>query len=193
MPKVSDAHLEARRRGILAAAQRCVSRKGVHATTMRDICRAANLSPGGVYRYFNGKQEILRALAEQRQAQVRQFFDLWAAASGSRPQTADRLAALVARLDGAAAHDGLRLDAHLWSEALTTDEMRHRLTESHQAVFAALSERLDTLSGVSPTITARLVLALLQGLALQKALEPELDLTNLSRELRRLLIARPGD
>jgi hypothetical protein len=37
------------------------------------------------------------------------------------------------------------------------------------------------------------VLALLQGLALQKALEPELDLTNLSRELRRLLIARPGD
>ena len=62
MPKVSAAHLEARRRGILKAAFRCFVRNGLHTTTVRDICRAANLSPGAVYRYFPSKQAIIEAL-----------------------------------------------------------------------------------------------------------------------------------
>lgn len=56
MPKVSDAHLEARREQILDAAEACFSREGFHQTSMQDICREAELSPGAVYRHFSSKE-----------------------------------------------------------------------------------------------------------------------------------------
>ena len=54
MPKVTEAHLEARRQQILDAASACFSRQGFHQTTMQGICREVDLSPGAVYRYFAG-------------------------------------------------------------------------------------------------------------------------------------------
>lgn len=53
-----------RRRSILAAAQRCVASKGVHGTSMRDIARESGASASTVYRYFEGKSDLLRYLAE---------------------------------------------------------------------------------------------------------------------------------
>jgi AcrR family transcriptional regulator len=55
MPKVTEAHLEARRQQILDAALACFSRRGFHQSTMQDICQEAELSPGAVYRYFRSK------------------------------------------------------------------------------------------------------------------------------------------
>jgi len=55
MPKVSDAHLAARRDQILAATARCFGRDGFHRTSMQDIVRESGISAGLVYRYFAGK------------------------------------------------------------------------------------------------------------------------------------------
>jgi AcrR family transcriptional regulator len=62
MAKVTDEHVEARRRQILAAALRCFAREGFHRTTMQDIFREAELSPGAVYSYFKGKDELIVAI-----------------------------------------------------------------------------------------------------------------------------------
>ena len=59
MPKVTEEHVEARRRQILSAALRCFAREGFHRTTMQDIFREADLSPGAVYSYFKGKDELI--------------------------------------------------------------------------------------------------------------------------------------
>jgi AcrR family transcriptional regulator len=67
VPKVTEAHLEARRSQILDAAWDCFARKGYHQTTMQDICEESGLSPGAVYRYFEGKDDILRAINERSQ------------------------------------------------------------------------------------------------------------------------------
>ncbi len=48
MPKVSQAHLDARRSQILAAAVACFARKGLHRTTMQDIVTQSQLSPGAI-------------------------------------------------------------------------------------------------------------------------------------------------
>ena len=62
MPKVTEEHVEARRRQILAAALRCFARQGFHRTTMQDIFRDAELSPGAVYSYFKSKDELILAI-----------------------------------------------------------------------------------------------------------------------------------
>jgi AcrR family transcriptional regulator len=50
---------EARRLSILRAAARVFRRLGVSATGMREIADEADLSPGNLYYYFSGKDEIL--------------------------------------------------------------------------------------------------------------------------------------
>lgn len=65
MPKVSEAHLEQRRRQILDAAIACFARKGFHHTTMADIAAEAGVSDTLAYRYFRGKDELIEAAVRQ--------------------------------------------------------------------------------------------------------------------------------
>jgi AcrR family transcriptional regulator len=58
LAKVSDAHLEARRRSILDAATRVFSQKGVELATMAEVAAEAGISPGAIYRYFENKEEL---------------------------------------------------------------------------------------------------------------------------------------
>jgi AcrR family transcriptional regulator len=65
MPKVSDAHREARRRQIIDAAWICFSRNGFQATSMQDVFAEAGLSAGAVYGYFRSKNELVAAVADE--------------------------------------------------------------------------------------------------------------------------------
>ncbi len=58
-PKVPKAYLDARREEIINAAFKCFADKGLHNTTMQDIYEATDLSPGAVYNYFSGKDDIV--------------------------------------------------------------------------------------------------------------------------------------
>src|SRR5688572_7394624 len=75
MPRVTAAHLAARRQQILDAAQACFLRNGFHATSMQEVIREAGLSVGAVYRYFPSKNALVMALAEQVIGAVRETFD----------------------------------------------------------------------------------------------------------------------
>src|SRR3990172_676413 len=65
MPKVTQAHIDARRQQILDAARACFGRRGFHQTTTQEICREAGLSPGALYGYFRSKEEIIEAMGEE--------------------------------------------------------------------------------------------------------------------------------
>ena len=67
------------RQRILEAAMRCFSDSGFHSASMQQICAAASMSPGGVYRYFSSKDEIIRAIFEHVHARNTQYFERMAA------------------------------------------------------------------------------------------------------------------
>src|SRR5215813_14602025 len=80
-----------RRDEILAAAQRCFVRSGFHGASMQDICQAAGMSPGNLYRYFPSKEAIIAGITERHRAQAAADFD----AVENAPSFYEGLAALA--------------------------------------------------------------------------------------------------
>ena len=66
MPKVTDAHLAARREQIIEAAMTRFAEGGFHSTGMAEVIAATGLSAGAVYRYFPSKEALIRAIVEER-------------------------------------------------------------------------------------------------------------------------------
>lgn len=183
MPKVSTEHLAARRSGILKAALRCFSRNGLHATSMKDICRAANLSPGAVYRYFEGKEKIVEALAEMVGERIHAFLAASATDEITAETLSDRLADLCHALDRPENLETMRLYVVLWGEALRRPEVRRIYLRSTATLRRTLAELVmaaqaqgDLDRGLDPKAVSRAFLSLFEGLALQKVCRPELDL-----------------
>ena len=182
MPKVTDAHRQARRQQILRAAFTCFGREGFHATTMQDICDEADLSPGAVYNYFDGKADIIHAIAAESRDSLDALFD-----SIDEDQSAPQvLAALVERLGafvekpGDAAAGGHRVRVRLWGEALNVDEVRTVLeknqTDFVETIAAIIRDRQAEGTfdpEADPEALARTLLAFHQGMVLQKAISPD--------------------
>ncbi len=74
MPKLKPATQAARREHILDAAELCFARAGFHRTTMQDICKEAQISPGALYVYFASKEDLIAGIAERDRAGFAERF-----------------------------------------------------------------------------------------------------------------------
>lgn len=63
IPERKKRERERRRQQIIVAAKRVFSEKGFAKSTMEDIAREAELSPGTLYLYFNNKDELYASLS----------------------------------------------------------------------------------------------------------------------------------
>ncbi|HTF49006.1 MAG TPA: TetR/AcrR family transcriptional regulator [Pseudonocardia sp.] len=66
---------EGRRRDILASAERALEESGYAGLTMRAIAAGAGVSPGTVYQYFDGKEDVFVALMSRRLDELRATLD----------------------------------------------------------------------------------------------------------------------
>ena len=80
MPRLRPDTQRARREHILDAAELCFSRQGFHRTTMQDICKAAAVSPGALYVYFDSKEALIAGISERDRAEFQQRFETVSAA-----------------------------------------------------------------------------------------------------------------
>ena len=68
---MSDEDKEERRAEILAAAKKVFARKGYHGTTIAEIAKAARLSYGSIYWYFDSKDSLFHELMESEGGALR--------------------------------------------------------------------------------------------------------------------------
>lgn len=184
MARVSQEHLDARRRQILDGAARCFARNGFHATSMQDVLKEVDLSAGAVYRYFSGKEELIAAIVREVLAEVHGGFEE-AARGSSPPPPPDLLVASVLgrvlaakadlTVDGRPALPGLVLQ--VWAETLRNDGLAAVLREGYGAVqqtwsriVAAYQEAGMMRADVAPDHVARTMMASAMGFIAQQAL-----------------------
>jgi AcrR family transcriptional regulator len=182
MPRLTARTAAARRRQILDAATACFSERGIHATTMHDICQRARLSPGAVYCWFTGKEAIIDAVADERHARERDM--LQAATTAADPRTAFRsfLDAYLDWLADPAEQRRRRVSIQMWADALVNDRLRPsvRAGIDQQAIardfITAAQAAGDLPADVPADGLTRVLLAIIQGFILQQAWEPDIDI-----------------
>ena len=64
MARVTQAHIDARKEEILHAARTLFLNQGFGGVTMQDIADEAGISAGAIYRYYPGRDELVRAFFE---------------------------------------------------------------------------------------------------------------------------------
>jgi AcrR family transcriptional regulator len=70
VPRVSQAHLDARRRQILAGARACFARHGYEGATVRRLEEEIGLSRGAIFHHFRDKDALFFAVAEDDAAEM---------------------------------------------------------------------------------------------------------------------------
>jgi AcrR family transcriptional regulator len=190
MPKVLPEYLELRKEQILAAAAACFARRGFHQTTMQDICTEAELSPGAVYRYFQSKEEIIQAMCQRGHHDDAELI----AAAMTRGGTLDIFDELL-RIFFAGVEDRelCALSIELLSEARRNAFICDSLREGQREIESALGEivrcaqeRGEIDPGLDGQSVARVMLAVYQGLVLQKLLDPDMDVAAYAEVVRSL-------
>jgi AcrR family transcriptional regulator len=170
MPKVSPQYRDERRAQILAAARRCFVRDGFHETSMQDLVREAGMSSGAVYRYFDSKDAMIVAIAEENLDEV--VTIVRESAQNRRGNVGAALASALEFVGARHADDGFGAIALLvWSEALRDSALAARLQESFDAAGEALAEiaRASSPTGTEPAPEdlANVLLCVLPGYLLQ--------------------------
>jgi len=193
MPKVTEAHMQARREQILAAAHACFGRKGFHQTTMQDICEAAELSPGAVYRYFPSKETIIAACCQDGQAQVVEAVQqLFAQALDTQAVIEALLTEFFLHLERSVPEVGAEME--MAAEAARNPEINAAYREQRATIVRELArvlrrgqERGEVAAEIDVDAAAQVLLATWQGLVMQLSSDPGIDVRSYVEALRMIL------
>jgi AcrR family transcriptional regulator len=182
MARFTEAQKEGRRQEILVVALRCFARNGFHNTTIADIVRESGVSQGTFYLYFQTKDDVIAALADDR-SRGDELINAIADAEG------DPVVGLTILFDlhGETLADPQRADEQRvsiqgWAEALRNDQIRQRLVANSSRVeheIVLLVERGQRTgqfrADAEPQGVARALIALFRGLTLQSAWDNAFD------------------
>ncbi len=179
--KLNEQRKAEKKAEILAAAQACFVRKGFHNTTMQDICRQASMSIGNIYRYYESKELIIEAFAnEELQWMTTAISDV--------PSSPNMLQAIVDTAYWTATtlmeEEQSELIAELYAESgrnprinAIYSRFNKRLGEEICATLKEL-ERNNLLRPLHDKhCIANLLISLVDGMLLQKIINPDFDMT----------------
>jgi len=191
-PDKAEAHRQAQRRRILAAAQERFIESGFHSASMAMIAKSAGVSTGLIYRYFKNKNAIILEIINEQLAISTQRIR-------ETRSTDDLTSGIVAYFD---AHDDVdhgamsaALFLEIGAEATRDPEIgralghfdakiRAEFVDWFRRSVAAGGCGLDAQSAEQRALS---LMILLDGIKVRKAREPGLDRALLRRTVKELL------
>jgi AcrR family transcriptional regulator len=193
MPKVLPEYLELRKQQILDAAAACFARRGFHQTTMQDICREVELSPGAVYRYFPSKDAIIEGMCTRGTEQNQQGLEEGMAAGDTLPAFRELIRIFFLEMDNLKSFEFCSLNVELIAEsprnarvqklqAQLLSDVRARLTP----FVRAAQEKGDVDASLDAEAIVRVMIAQYQGLITQRLVEPDIDVPKYAEVLQAL-------
>ena len=197
MPRISEARREQRRAEIVDAALRCFVRNGYQRTSMADIIAESGLSAGAIYGYFPGKSELVRSAAARILAGRREEI---AAAGATRALSPAEIARML--VDGIRREAPLAVLVQVWGEATVDEELRDLVREPLEVVHETVATNLERWALEHPDRipagaaartwaheSAPVLMGLVPGFVLQRALRPGFDEETFLRAIGTLLPA----
>ena len=184
---------EARRQQVLDAASACFRRNGFHGTSIAKISKAAGMSPGHIYHYFENKESIVEAIAKREEQSLSEL-----ARKLQEDESGGSLATRVARqvvdsvercLDPA----HLQLQLELAAEAARNPAIQRILRQSDKVVtgeFMALSNRVglpDGMDAAEVELRMNMISAIFNGVMVRSAVGADVDRRQVSRLAEKLV------
>ena len=160
---VSDEDKGIRREAILDAAKRVFAENGFHQTAIADIARAAKLSYGSVYWYFDSKEALFQALSEREEQALWRHVGSALAASGSEDPERILTRGVRATFEFFAADPAA---AQLLSLERFTDDIER---------FIVDAQRRGVIVDAPSPVLARSVAGLISTMATQLSTDPRFD------------------
>lgn len=178
MPKLKPDIQRARREHILDAAEQCFGRDGFHRTTMHDICKAAGVSPGALYVYFDSKEGLIAGIAERDRAEFAERFDQLATA----PDFLQALRSLGEQyfIDEPALSHRMCIEIGLESTRnARVGEIFQRfdryVLESFEKLFRRMREEGRIAPALDVAIVAKAFMVIADGMFWRRAVDPNFD------------------
>jgi AcrR family transcriptional regulator len=175
-PRVGVAPL--RREEILRATIRCLAREGYSGLRMKDVARAAGVSQGILHYYFDSKRAILLAaldkVVDDLDARLR---PLLGAAPDARAQLRAVIASCLALADEN--REYWIVFVEFWGEMMHDRELSrvnatlYRRMRRALGAVVARGVRASLFRPVEPEEAGSVILALVDGLSLQRTFDPK--------------------
>jgi AcrR family transcriptional regulator len=172
MPKVAQAHLDARRQQIIDAARALFAGQGFARTSIADIVTESGLSNGAIYRYFTSKDEIVIAVCRQ--------------ASDALPTalTADAVNGFLEHVRVLAREKGhARLTVQIYAEAALSPALAAIVQQQLSAMRAAVADLIPGVRTAEAEAIAEAFVAVCSGYNEQLAVRGDVDPAPYTRAL----------
>jgi TetR/AcrR family transcriptional regulator, repressor for uid operon len=186
LPKLKPEELETRRQEIIEAARTCFLRNGFHRTTTDEICKQASITPGGLYHYFGGKDEIIAAVIQQQaEGAIGRVRALVEGDGGMRGNMGELAQQFIGTMNDPNIDDVVRLEIEIWAESFKNPKLGDLSKEAwalrqdwmETMVRKGAEEGLYNTKDVDARGLASLLTAILLGMRLGKVLwKDEFDL-----------------
>ena len=166
------------RRSIVRAAERVFGRKGYGEATVDDIISEAGISRGAFYHHFANKKEVFRGLLAEHLEGELDWRNLALPASSLRELVQHVVGFQVEHL--VREHESGALSLEFWSYAGREEWAREAVVSFHRSVRQQMATTLRrgqqagrVRTDLDIEAAALIILALFEGVAVLKALDPE--------------------
>jgi TetR/AcrR family transcriptional repressor of uid operon len=182
-----------RRAQILDAALVCFAKRGFHQTSMHDIAAEAGISVGLIYRYFENKEAVISAMADQHKKEISEVLQ--------RARRAPTLLESVEILFTAHCCENeprviSAFVVDLYAEASRNPRMADLVRDVLRTAMDGLTDLIArapeaqaAAHGLSPTELAELIYAVARGMLMLDVLRPQ-QMTAAERRERQLEVTR---